>query len=197
MMDIADTLIANSDQLNADDLVGGPITARIEDVRRGASEEQPVVVVLSDGHRPWRPCKTVRRILAQAWGTDTTKWIGQHVQLYRDPTVKWGGKEVGGIRVQAMTGIRSPIALSLAVARGKKDVHKVEVLMPPGGLRDYLRERGIADDRLDAWLASVKAPRLADHATPDMQAKLLAHLQDSPGLVADLAKADDAEEGAT
>jgi hypothetical protein len=114
--DFGETLVAKSDQLNADDLVGGPITVQITDAKRGDSPEQPLVLRLSGDHRPWKPCKTARRILAACVGsTNTGALIGRWVRLYRDPDVTWAGKAVGGIRVDGMSGIDRPVTIALAL----------------------------------------------------------------------------------
>lgn len=124
-LDLSSTIIAKSDQLNADDLVSGPITVMITSAARGKTEEQPVDLALSGGHRPWRPCKTCRRVLIFAWGPDASKWVGRSLTLFRDPNVTWGGAKVGGIRIAAMSDIAEAFTISLAVAKGKKDLNKV------------------------------------------------------------------------
>lgn len=130
--DISDTIVAKSDQLNADDLVGGPITVTIAGVKRGP-EDQPVFVSIglkqADGKdKPWKPCKSMRRALVFAWGKDSTKWTGRSLCLVRDPTVKWAGEAVGGIRIKAMSHIESRLELSLAVSKGKKAKVVIEKL---------------------------------------------------------------------
>jgi hypothetical protein len=127
---IGDTLVAKSDQLNADDLTGGPITVGITNVRRAESAEQPVIVEITGGHRPWKPCKTMRRALAFAWGENAAEWIGHGIVLYRDNSVKWGGEEVGGIRIKAMSHIDRAITINLTATKGKKQMHRIEVLKP-------------------------------------------------------------------
>ena len=42
--DLRDTTVPKSDQLNAEDLLAGPLTVKIESVRRGSGKEQPVAV---------------------------------------------------------------------------------------------------------------------------------------------------------
>lgn len=133
-IDISDTLAARSDQLNSDDLIGNDITVQITGVDK-LTGEQPVAVAIS-GYRPWKPCKTMRRLLAHAWGADASQWVGKWVRLYRDGDVKFGGDAVGGIRVRAMSGIKSAITVSLTSTRGKKAMHRVEVLVPPSTAMD-------------------------------------------------------------
>jgi hypothetical protein len=130
--DFGETLTAKSDQLNADDLVGGPITVQITDAKRGDSPEQPLVLRLSGDHRPWKPCKTARRILAACVGsTKTGALIGRWVRLYRDPDVTWAGKAVGGIRVDGMSGMDKPITIALALNKKSKAEHRIVPIRPP------------------------------------------------------------------
>lgn len=117
--DVSDTIVAKSDQLNADDLLGGPITVTITSVKRTA-DDQPISIHISGGHQPFKPCKTMRRALVFAWGKDSTQWTGHTLVLLRDPKVRWGNEEVGGIRIQAMSHITARLELSLAVSKGKK-----------------------------------------------------------------------------
>lgn len=126
--DITPLLQAKSDQLNADDLVGGPIDVRITGARLTGSAEQPLEVVIDGGHKPWKPCKSMMRLLTAFWGPHPGKWVGRRVRLYRDPSVKWGGAEVGGIRVSGLSHIDGPKNISLSVKKGVKAQHRVDVL---------------------------------------------------------------------
>lgn len=125
-MSISDLIQAKSDQLNADDLVSGPITVTITGVRIKGGE-QPVDIHITD-NKPFRPSKTAMRILAFGWGDDEKKWVGRSMTLYRDPDVKWAGKPVGGIRISHMDGIDSDFSIALAETRGKKVEFRVKRL---------------------------------------------------------------------
>ncbi len=129
-IDVSGTIIAKSDQLNSDDLISGPITVEITGVRM-MTKDQPIAVSISGGHQPWKPCKTMRRVLVHAWGADASKWVGRSLTLYRDASVKWAGDDVGGIRISAMSHIPKRIALSLAVTKGVKAKNFVDVLVGP------------------------------------------------------------------
>ena len=94
-MDISDTLAPNSDQLDAVDLLSGPRTFTIEKVSKGDAE-QPVNIHLAEFPRPWRPGKSMRRVLVAAWGPDASAYVGRRVTLYCDPEVRFGGAAVGG-----------------------------------------------------------------------------------------------------
>lgn len=124
-MDVSPTIIANSDQINADDLISGPITVTITRVSPGKAD-QPVDVHLAETDRVWRPCKTVRRVLVAGWTSDSTTWVGRRATLYRDASITWGGEAIGGIRVSHMSDIHGPLRVALTVKRGKRLQHTVE-----------------------------------------------------------------------
>ncbi len=128
IMDITDTLVPKSDQLNAEDLLTGPRTVTVEKVTKG-SVEQPVDIHLVEfPGRPFRPSKTVRRILVAAWGAEASNYTGRRMVLYRDPAVRFGGQDVGGIRISAMSHIKGRITIALTVTRGKRAPFTVEPL---------------------------------------------------------------------
>jgi hypothetical protein len=133
-IDISRTLVAKSDQLNADDLTGGPVTVKITGITLSGNEDQPVIVQISGGHKPWKPCKTVRRLMSNVWGTNAAKWIGRWITLTRDPKVLWGGKAVGGIRLTHMSGIKQAQTVVLNETSKTKAAHTVEPLTPPEAL---------------------------------------------------------------
>lgn len=106
MADVRGTLEAKSDQLNATDIMGIDLVIRIRAVVVGGGKEQPVAVYFDgDNNRPWKPSKGMRRVLAAGWGWESDNWIGKYVKLHFDASVKYAGKEVGGIRVKAMSDI--------------------------------------------------------------------------------------------
>jgi hypothetical protein len=125
---MARTIVAKSDQLNADDLVGGPIVVKIEGITVTEAPQQPVTIRLSGGFRPWRPCKTECRVLVYGWGEEGDSYIGRTIELVRDDSVRWAGERVGGIRLRAMSDIETPIEVSLGTSKGKKAPRKVAVL---------------------------------------------------------------------
>ena len=102
-LDVTPFIQAKSDQLNADDLAGGPITVQITGARVVKSDEQPLSLRISGGHAPWEPCKGMRRLLAEAGASTWARpWVGRWIRLYRDPRVEWAGKESGGVRVSGI-----------------------------------------------------------------------------------------------
>lgn len=127
-MNLADTIIPRSDQMNADDLIAGPMTITVTGVARG-SVEQPVVVKFDgDGGRPYKPCKSMRRLLIAAWGDNGHDWVGKSMTLYNDPQVRFGGVAVGGIRISHVSHIERDMTIALTVTKGKREQYPVKVL---------------------------------------------------------------------
>lgn len=118
---LKDTIIAKSSQMNADDLLSGPKTVTVTAVRRSSSPDQPVDVHYEgDDNKPYKPCKSMRKVLIFAWGENGADWIGRSMTLFNDPEVKFGGIKVGGIRISHLSHIERDIAISLTATKGKK-----------------------------------------------------------------------------
>ena len=124
-MDISDlsgTIKAKSDQLNADDLIAGPITIQVEGITRVSDPKQPIhIYYYGCEGKPFKPCLTVRRILIALWGKDGSQWANRFMNLYVDASVSFGSqKNIGGLRVNAVSHIVSAATISLTVRRGMK-----------------------------------------------------------------------------
>lgn len=128
-MDLSKTIIPKSDQLNFDDVRNQPITAVIKSVREG-SKDQPVFIDLVgyDG-RPYKPSKSMRRVLIGAWGNNGHAWVGRSMKLIGDPSVTYGGVKVGGIKINAMSDIDGELSMMLTVSRGKRVEYRVSRLV--------------------------------------------------------------------
>jgi hypothetical protein len=137
--DFGHTLLADSTQLNADDLIGGPIVVQITrvDVKpKGQAKpkkgDQPVTIHITGGHKPYRPCLSLRRVFASVWGLGTGAWIGRTLVLFRDETVTFGDDPVGGIRVSHMSDLAEPsMTVMVNESRGKKTAITVRRYVPP------------------------------------------------------------------
>ena len=127
-MDITDSLAANSAQQNYDEYLAGPKTVTVAEVTQGTPEQPVNVELVEFPGKPFKPAKSVRRVLAAAWGTDASKWTGRRLTIYGDPSVRYGGKEVGGLRVSHVSHIDKPITVALTVTRGKRAPFTVQPL---------------------------------------------------------------------
>lgn len=129
MNDMRSTIIPKSDQLNSDDLIGREMTIKITGVDIRGGQEQPVSIhFYGDNGKPYKACKSMCRVLVSVWGADASKYVGRSMTLYRDPKVKWGGMEVGGIRISHMSHIDSAITLALTVTRANKKPYTIRPL---------------------------------------------------------------------
>ena len=168
--DLRTTIIPKSDQLNAEQLLAGPLVITVTDVRVGGGEEQPVSVYHdTDPARPFKPCKTMRKVLILAWGADGRQWIGRSMELYCDPSVKFGGEAVGGIRISRMTDIPKDIRVSLTATKGRKALHEIGRLELSNALQDVLAAIAAATgksglDRAKAMAKDLRSPADAELA---------------------------------
>lgn len=129
MADMTPIIQARSDQQNADDFMGGTRTITITKVTLTPGSEQPCSVYFTgDEGKPWKPCKSMARVLVLVWGPDSKQYVGKSLTLYRDPDVKWGGLAVGGLRISHMSDMKSNAPLMLTVTRGKKAPYTVKPL---------------------------------------------------------------------
>lgn len=129
MTDVGFALEAKSDQLNALDIVGVEPVIHIRDVKVKKGDQPVSVYFDGDNNRPWKPSKGMLRILAGAWGRDSGSWVGKYAQLYFEPTVMYAGKEVGGIRIKALSDIDAHgMAFGLTINRQKREPYHVPLL---------------------------------------------------------------------
>ncbi len=129
-MNMRSTIVPKSDQLNADDLVSTEMTIFITNVKI-INGDQPVIInYQNDNGRPYKPNKTMRKIMVALWGEDETQYAGRAITLFNESTVKWGGVEVGGLEIKAMSHIEKNASISLTITRGKKKTYKIAKLSP-------------------------------------------------------------------
>lgn len=120
MIDMSQFVEAKSDQLNADDLIGSPRTITVTRVT-GNDGDQPIAIhYQGDNGKPFKPCKTMRRILLAVWGRYANDYVGRSMTLYRDDSVTFGGLNVGGIRISHMSHIDKETLVVVMKTKGKK-----------------------------------------------------------------------------
>lgn len=128
-MDISHTIVPKSDQLNADSFMGGPKTYTVAKVTANeGSADQPINIYFEGEPLVFRPCKSMRRVIVKVWGPDAGQYAGRSLTLYRDPKVKWGGMEVGGIRISHMTGLEKAEIIALTETRAQRKPYTVQPL---------------------------------------------------------------------
>ena len=179
MIDMLRFTQAKSDQLNAADLPV-PLTVRIERVETFDRTEQPALLHLEGRTgRPWKPCKGMIRLLCAVWGPDGDLWRGRSATLFNDPEVRWANEPSGGIRVSAVSDIKSTVKIAVPIARNKSKLYTVAPLAvtPPStdALLSALASLGLTLEALDA-VTPEGTPR-PSASTGDRRAKLAAWLQ--------------------
>ena len=140
-----------STYLSKDD-VDPPITATIKDVyhvnlKGDAGDEtktamsfvEPSVKPMIVNNANWMTCEDL-------YGEDSDGWAGHKVEIYKDPTIMFGGKRVGGVRVRKPAqSVPPPIARPLlpfaqAVAECATNGISEETLR--AHIKAYLQEHG-------------------------------------------------------
>ena len=169
-MDLSHTIIPKSDQINADDLISGPIIIKITGVKDVGGDQPIIINYDGDNGRPYKPGKSMRRVMIAMWGTDGNKWIGQSIEIYNDPEVRFGGQDVGGIRISRATGISKTMNIMLTVTRAKRAPYTVKPLIieEPKKLTKY--PEGKFNEDLPKMMAAL------ENGTTTVE-KIVAHLE--------------------
>lgn len=166
-MDIAETTTPKSDQQNFDDYLAGERTVTIQAVTPGTQEQPVNIELLEYPGRPYKPNKSMRRVLVVAWGRDSTEYVGRRLTLVGNPDVKWGGKAVGGIEIAAMSNLTGPITVPLTATRGQRRNFTVHPLPD----RDWKRDLKLAGTNIEAVVTLGKAAKLAGVDTTEITAR--------------------------
>ena len=154
MIDLSQTIIPRSDQLNADDLIAGPMTVKVTKVSANPSApDQPISIYFDgDNGKPYKPCKSMRRVLVHAWGSNGLEYVGRSMTLRLDPSVKFGGIEVGGIRISHMSDLQRSLSMALTATRGSRKTYTVDVLkVQAGPYEQALEAAKQGTEKLGAW----------------------------------------------
>ena len=146
-MDLTQSIAPKSDQLNADDLISGPVTVTITEVRAGNAEQPVDVIVAEYPGRAYRPSKSMRRVMVSAWGAEAGTYAGHRLTLVRNPEITFGRDKVGGIEISHLSHIAKPLTVALTATRGKRKNFTVKPLAEPAPTpaRDFLAEAKLAD----------------------------------------------------
>ena len=168
MTDLAQTIAPKSDQTNADDLIAGPRTITIRKVSADPSApEQPVSLFYEgDDGKPYKPCKSMRRVLVATWGPNGADYVGRSLTLYRDPEVQFGGIKVGGIRISHMSHIERDMTMALTASKAQRKPYTVRKLGAPEKPKQPARSEPAAD--LDA--VRERARNASQHGTVTFKA---------------------------
>ena len=128
MTDMSGTIRANSDQLNAVDLMGGGVVVTVKSSVVKNGDKQSLWMELEEDFNTFKPCLSMRRVIMDLWGSETDDHIGKKLVLYCEPSVKWSGKEEGGVRISHASNIDSVRKITLRESKYKTVVWEVQPL---------------------------------------------------------------------
>lgn len=147
-VDIRAATKPRSDQLNFENFLTGPQTFTVAKVTPG-DRDHPVFIYMAEcPATPYKPSKGMLKCIAQpdGWGDKSSQWTGKAITLYGDPTVIYGGVEVGGIKVYALEGIESDYETLISARRGVRKPHLIKKIV----IQMYDDQKFVAN--LPAWL---------------------------------------------
>ena len=172
MIDVSKTIQPKSDQLNADDLIAGDKVIEITNVKLNESVDQPLSIYFKgDNNRPWKPCKSMRRVLVYIWGEDGSKYVGKSVKIYRDEKASFGGMAVGGIRIKAMSGLNEQKRLILTASKTKR----IEYIVMPLNASEKPSNEPVTQDNGDLLVGAESAAEKGIDAYKQFYSKLTAN----------------------
>lgn len=169
MLDITRTTEPRSDQQNFDDYIGGPKVVTVSEVKKGSADQPVEVHLVEFPGRPFKPSKSMRRVLVAAWGGDAENYPGRQLRLYGDPKVKFGGQEVGGIRIAAMSHLSEPVTIQLTVTRGKRAPFTVQPLTVDMDPAAWLESASSLAELQQAWARVQQSGMASDPGLIDLK----------------------------
>lgn len=179
MTSILDTVAPKSDQLNFDDFIGGHTkTIKITNVEKVGGDQPVNIHYENDNGKPWKPCKSMRRVMIRCWNDNIETWIGKSLTLFGDPKVKWAGKEEGGIRISHISDITHEITMALTETRSNRKPFTVKSLVVEAVVESAPDAEVIKGLQLRASEAASKGSASLDaflKALPANEKKHLAH----------------------
>lgn len=147
-VDIRAATKPKSDQLNYETFLTGPQTFTVSKVTQG-DRDHPVFIHMNEcPATPYKPSKGMLKCIAQpdGWGDKSSQWVGKSITLYGDPTVIYGGVEVGGIKVAELSDINGDYETLISARRGVRKPHLIKKIV----IQMYDDQKFVAN--LTAWL---------------------------------------------
>lgn len=147
-VDIRAATKPKSDQLNYETFLTGSQTFTVSKVTPG-DRDHPVFIHMNEcPATPYKPSKGMLKCIAQpdGWGDKSSQWVGKSITLYGDPTVIYGGVEVGGIKVAALSDINGDYETLISARRGVRKPHLIKKIV----IQMYDEQKFVAN--LPAWL---------------------------------------------
>lgn len=145
----------------ARDLEGRPpVVLTISDVTeellgRGARQDVKCFLWFTENNKGLQLNKTRVTILEAAYGPDSVVWVGRKVRLSFDPTVVFGDRAVGGVKLQTEVGVVYSLAQNGQAGWG--DAAQASPGRPPPPVWDEKRQ---------VWVTAQPAPAPASRPPP-------------------------------
>ena len=163
-MNIREFITIKSDRMNYEDFITGPQSFTIERLGKKNDQGNDRLLIFMKG-RPdtpfWVP-KGMAKCLANpsGWGNAPfSEWIGRSMTLFGEPTVVYGGKELGGVRISHISHIDAPYTTKISLRRGVRidyEIQKMASDLPVAAL--YSAEK--FDTALPAMLSTIKSGKM-------------------------------------
>lgn len=166
MVDMTSTIKAKSDQLNAGDLIAGPVVVKVlrVDVRNG---DQPISIHIDSGLQPYKPCLSMRRVLGKLWTGETDNWLNKSMILFNDPEVIWAGKAEGGIRISHLEGLDGMKEVTVRKNKRGTTTYNIEPLVIQSPTESREAEPDYDGDRGEPIISMEQIATLMKLATVD------------------------------
>jgi hypothetical protein len=152
-VDIRAATKPKSDQLNYETFLTGPQTFTVSKVTPGDRDHPVFIHMVECPATPYKPSKGMLKCIAQpdGWGDKSSQWVGKAITLYGDPTVIYGGVEVGGIKVGGLSDIKGDFETLISARRGVRKPHLIKKLLAA------MYDEAKFDANLPAWHAAIAA----------------------------------------
>ena len=116
-----------SDQLNYDDVSNNrTLTIKITKVVGLEGEQKIAIHYEGDNGKPYKPGKSMCRVLVALWGDKGKDYVGKSMTLYGDPEVIFGGVKTGGIRISHASHMTEPKTFALAANKASRKPYTVK-----------------------------------------------------------------------
>lgn len=150
-VDIRAATKPKSDQLNYETFLTGPQTFTVSKVTPGDRDHPVFIHMVECPATPYKPSKGMLKCIAQpdGWGDKSSQWVGRSITLYGDPTVIYGGVEVGGIKIAAMSDIAGDYETLISARRGVRKPHMIKKM------EVVYYDAAKFDANLPAWIAAI------------------------------------------
>ena len=174
-MNLTESIAKKTDQQNFENYARGPKTVTISAVKAGTAEQPIEIHLVEFPGQPYKPSKSMRRVLVAAWGVESSAYSSRQMTLFGDPSVRFGPDVVGGIKISHLSHIDKPVTTDLTVSKGKRKNYTVKPLtaaVQPNDTsgRNWISELTLAGDDLEAVASLGKAATDAHAAAADIAA---------------------------